>query len=180
MAGRCAAADAAGPVARVSEVGVERVVADKGYHSKESVRYLTEVGVRTVIAEPERKRQKWSGQSAEQAAVYGNRRRLDTNVGKRLLKRRGEVIERSFAHLYETGGMRRVHLRGKQNIAKRVLLHAAGFNLSLILRIILGVGTARQAADLPTALSFLLIQLLAAVQTKTDACDPVRKGMAVS
>ncbi len=106
MAGRCAEADAAGPVARVSEVGVERVVADKGYHSKESVRYLAEVGVRTVIAEPERKRQKWSGQSAEQAAVYGNRRRMDTNVGKRLLKRRGEVIERSFAHLYDTGGMR--------------------------------------------------------------------------
>jgi transposase len=148
MAGQAAQADAVGPVQRVSEVGVERVVADKGYHSKQVLQNLADVGVRTVIAEPERKRQKWSGQSAAQAAVFANRRRMDTQTAKALMRRRGELIERSFAHLYDTGGMRRVHLRGKNNIAKRALIHAAAFNLSLILRQILRVGTARQAADL--------------------------------
>ena len=148
MAGQAAPADAVGPVETVSEVGVERVVADKGYHSKQVLQDLAEVGVRTVIAEPERKRQKWAGQSAAQAAVYANRRRMDTHTAKALMRRRGELIERSFAHLYDTGGMRRVHLRGKNNIAKRALIHAAAFNLSLILRQMLRVGTARQAADL--------------------------------
>jgi len=159
MAGQAAQADAVGPVETVSEVGVERVVADKGYHSKQVLQDLAEVGVRTVIAEPERKRQKWSGQSAAQTAVYANRRRMDTQTAKALMRRRGELIERSFAHLYDTGGMRRVHLRGKSNIAKRALIHAAAFNLSLILRQILRVGTARQAADLFAALCFAFLQL---------------------
>ena len=114
-----------------------------------------------MIAEPERKRQKWSGQQAAQAAVYGKRRRLNTDSTKALLRKRGELIERSFAHVYDTGGMRRVHLRGKDNIAKRVLIHAAAFNLSLILRQIFGVGTARQAASLATAACFLFLLLVA-------------------
>src|SRR6202163_3551529 len=160
--GQAAQADAVGPVETVSEAGVERVVADKGYHSKQALQdlaELAEVGVRTVIAEPDRKRQKWSGQRAAQASVYANRRRLNTQTAKVLMRRRGELIERSFAHLYDTGGMRRVHLRGKNNIAKRVLIHAAAFNLSLILRQMLGVGTARQAADLVAALCFAFLKL---------------------
>src|SRR5260370_900415 len=108
MAGQAAQADAAGPVEMVSEVGVERVVADKGYHSKQSLQDLAEVGVRTVIAEPERKRQKWSGQSAAQAAVYANRRRLDTQTAQALMRRRGELSERTLAQLHDTGGMRKV------------------------------------------------------------------------
>jgi len=95
LAGQAAQADAVGPVETVSEVGVERVVADKGYHSKQALQdlaELAEVGVRTVIAEPERKRQKWPGQSAAQAAVYANRRRLDTKSAKALMRRRGELI----------------------------------------------------------------------------------------
>ena len=76
-----------------------------------------------------------------------SRRRLQTEAAKAWMRRRGERIERSFAHLYETGGMRRVHLRGKNNLAKRLLIYAAAFNLSLILRQMLGTGTARQAAD---------------------------------
>jgi transposase len=159
MAGQPAAAQAVGPIEMVSDVGVERVVGDKGYHSKSRLQDLAEVGVRTVISEPERKRQKWEGQRAAQAAVYANRRRLETKTGKALMRRRGELIERSFAHLYDTGGMRRVHLRGKENIAKRVLLHASGFNLSLILRVVMGVGTARQAADLLTAAWFVFLRL---------------------
>ncbi len=174
MAGQAAQADAAGAVEMVSEVGVERVVADKGYHSKQSLQDLAEVGVRTVIAEPERKRQKWSGQSAAQAAVYANRRRLDTQTAKALMRRRGELIERTFAHLYDTGGMRRVHLRGKNNIAKRALIHAAAFNLSLILRQMLGVGTARQAADLIAALCFAFLKLIQAGNGTLLAIEPRR------
>ncbi len=174
MAGQAAQADAAGPVEMVSEVGVERVVGDKGYHSKQSLQDLAEVGVRTVIAEPERKRQKWSGQSAAQAAVYANRRRLDTQTAKALMRRRGELIERTFAHLYDTGGMRRVHLRGKNNIAKRALIHAAAFNLSLILRRMLGVGTARQAADLIAALCFAFLKLIQAGNGTLLAIEPRR------
>ncbi len=165
MAGQEAVAGAVGWIEVVSEVGVERVVADKGYHSKKALRDLAGVGVRTMIAEPERKRQKWDGQSAAQAAVYANRRRLETKTAKALMRKRGELIERSFAHLYDTGGMRRVHLRRKDNIAKRVLLHAAAFNLSLILRQMLGVGTARQAADLLTALCFAILRLTQAAKT---------------
>ena len=172
MAGRAAQADAVGPVETVSEVGVERVVADQGYHSKQTLQDLAEVGVRTVIAEPERKRQKWAGQDAAQAAVYANRRRLGTQTAKALMRRRAEVVERSFAHLYDTGGMRRVHLRKRDNIAKRVLIHAAAFNLSLILRQILRVGTARQAADLFAALCFALLRLTQATETVLPVIRP--------
>jgi transposase len=174
MAGQAAQADAVGPVAIVSEVGVERVVADKGYHSKQTLQDLAEVGVRTVIAEPDRKRQRWDGQEAAQAAVYANRRRLETKTAKALMRRRGELIERSFAHLYDTGGMRRVHLRGKENIAKRTLIHAAAFNLSLILRQILKAGTARQAADLVAALCFAFLKLTQAENTALAAMEPRR------
>jgi len=172
LAGQAAHADAVGPVAAVSEAGVERVVADKGYHSKQVLENLAGVGVRTVIAEPERKRQQWTGQSAAQAAVYANRRRLNTKTAKALMKRRGELVERSFAHMYDTGGMRRVHLRKRNNIAKRVLIHAAAFNLSLILRQVLGVGTARQAADLLAALYRAFLRLTQATETAPVVIRP--------
>jgi hypothetical protein len=96
---------------------------------------------------PEKKpkgRRDWQGQRAEQQAVYENRRRVRGKYGKSLLRRRGELIERSFAHCYETGGMRRCHLRGRENILKRQLVHVGAFNLSLILRKLLGAGTPRE------------------------------------
>src|SRR5438128_1551130 len=80
---------------------------------------------------------------AEQA-VYANRRRVRGEYGKSLLRRRSELVERSFAHCYETGGMRRCHLRGRENILKRQLVHVGAFNLSLILRQLLGAGTPRE------------------------------------
>jgi IS5 family transposase len=92
-AGQEAEADAAAPVTAVSEVGVERVVADKGYDSQLLLQELAEVGVRTLIAEPERRRQRWEGQRAAQAAGYANRR-LKTESGTALMKRRGPLIER--------------------------------------------------------------------------------------
>ena len=101
---------------------------------------LGQAAVRTYIPEPNRRR-KWDGKAEEQRAVYANRRRVQGHHGKHLLKKRGELIERSFAHCYETGGMRRTHLRGRENILKRQLVHVCAFNLSLIFRLTLGAGT---------------------------------------
>ena len=134
--------------------GMEDVVADKGYHSGAMLEDLRAIGVRPYLPEPQRGRRHWQGKPDEQAAVYGNRRRLRGERGKQLLRRRGELLERSFAHVYDTGGMRRTHLRGHRNILKRLLLHVAAFNLSLILRREIGVGTPRGLEDLRNRLFF--------------------------
>src|SRR5271155_3046976 len=86
----------------------------------------------------------WEGKSEEQQAVYANRRRMNRSYGQQLLRKRGELIERSFAHCYDTGGMRRTHLRGHQNILKRLLIHIGAFNLSLIFRTRWGSSTPRE------------------------------------
>jgi transposase len=115
--------------------GISEVVADKGYHSGATVMAAEQSGVRTYIPEPKRAQQRnWEGKAEQQRAVYGNRRRVSGHHGKRLLKKRGELIERSFAHCYETGGMRRTHRRWRENILKRQLIHVSAFNLSLIFR----------------------------------------------
>src|SRR6202162_1013388 len=125
--------------------GIEELVTDKGYHSGAVVQRVKSYEVRTYIPEKKPKgRRNWQGQRAEQQAVYENRRRVRGEYGKSLLRRRGELIERSFAHCYETGGMRRCHLRGRENILKRQLVHVGAFNLSLILRKLLGAGTPRE------------------------------------
>ncbi len=120
------------------------VVCDKGYHSNATMVELKRSGMRSYVAEPGRRgRRRWKGKREAQKAVYGNRRRLRGANGKRLMRRRGELVERSFAHCYETGGMRRLHLRGRENIGKRLLIHAAGFNLSLLMRHRFKVGKPR-------------------------------------
>ena len=123
--------------------GMEEVVADKGYHSDDVVLGLEEVGLRSYVSEPERGRRCWRGARSAQRAVYANRRRARGARGERLQRLRGERVERSFAHMYETGGMRRTHLRGRANILKRLLIHACGFNLGRLLRQIVGWGTPR-------------------------------------
>jgi len=128
---------------RVNPEGPAEVVTDKGYHSNEVVAGLQHAGVRSYISEPERGPRKWEGKRAAQAAVYANRRRIRGKRGKALLRRRGELVERSFAHVYGTGGMRRTHLRKHENILKRLVIHVSAFNLSLILRRELKVGTPR-------------------------------------
>ena len=122
---------------------VREIVADKGYHSNEVLVDLQAVGVRSYVSEPDRGHRDWSKAPEAQAPVYANRRRIRGNRGKRLLRRRGELIERSFAHAYETGGLRRTHLRGHRNILKRLLIHIAGFNLGVLFRHLIGVGTPR-------------------------------------
>lgn len=124
--------------------GVAEVVADKGYHSGAVLQDLHGIDCRSYIPEPERGRRNWEGKAEEQKQVYANRRRIRGERSKRLQRQRSELTERSMAHLYETGGLRRVHLKGRDNILKRLLVHAAGFNLALILRKLVGVGKPRQ------------------------------------
>jgi transposase len=123
--------------------GMREVVADKGYHSDDVVLGLAEVGLRGYVSEPDRGRRRWRGQDAARRAVYANRRRARGERGQRLQRMRGERVERSFAHLYETGRMRRTHLRGHSNILKRLLIHAGAFNLGRLLRHLVGIGTPR-------------------------------------
>jgi transposase len=123
--------------------GLLEVVGDKGYHSNQSLVDLEAAGVRSYISEPDRGRRNWKKNPEARDAVYRNRRRIRGTRGKRLLRLRGERLERPFAHLYETGGMRRVHLRGHTNMRKRLLIHTAGFNLGLLMRQLIGVGTPR-------------------------------------
>lgn len=149
--------------------GIEELVGDKGYHSNQSLVDLEAVGVRSYIAEPDRGRRNWKKHPAARDAVYRNRRRIRGARGLRLLRLRGERLERPFAHLYETGGMRRLYLRGHTNIRKRLLIHAGGFNLGLLLRQLIGVGTPRGLQGRLTAarMSLLvLIRLLGASVTR--------------
>ena len=127
----------------VNERGVEELVADKGYHSGATLVALHGESVRSYIPEPERGRRQWQGRETEQQRVYANRRRVRGRRGKQLQKLRSELTERSFAHMYETGGMRRTHLRGRDNILKRLLIHAVGFNLALMIRTKHGIGKPR-------------------------------------
>ncbi len=113
---------------QLSPQGLQEVVADKGYHSNDVLTDLTALEMRSYINEPDRGRRKWCGKRRQQQAVYGNRRRMRGERGKRLSRLRGERVERSFAHLYETGRMRRTHLRGHEIILKRLLLHGGAFN----------------------------------------------------
>ena len=119
------------------------LVADKGYHSNSILTQRAEAGMRTYICEPDRGRRKWKAKSKEQKVVYGNRRRIRGDRGRRLLRSRSEKLERSFAHCYTTGGLRRVHVRGMENVRKRLLIHTAAFNLGLVLRQQFGFGTPR-------------------------------------
>jgi transposase len=152
---------------------VNDLVADKGYHSRDKVRELNDVGFRTYISEPDRPPQGWIDQHAERDAVYANRRRIRGARGQRLLRKRGELLERPSAHLYETGGMRRTHLRGHDNILKRLLLHASACNLGLWMRTACGVGTPRGLQGRAVALGAMITVLCAFIDdVKTTIWPP--------
>jgi len=148
---------------------------------------IKEKEVRTYI--PEKKqagKRHWKGKEKEQQAVYQNRQRVRGKYGKSLLKRRGEFVERSFAHCYETGAMRRCTLRGTKNILKRQLIHVGAFNISLVLRKMLGAGTPRElknrALNLILRLFARLISLCGAGRRLTACNDevfPQRDGCCV-
>jgi transposase len=159
-----AVAEVAGEQApEVQAEGVQEVVADRGYHSNEVVLGMGEMQVRTYIAEPERGPRNWEGKAAEKAAVYANRRRVRGPRGKRLQSRRGERIERNFAHQFDTGGMDRLWVRGKDNIHKKVLLQAVACNLALLMRSLHGAGKPKAAHDQLQEAILATLAFLAAV-----------------
>ena len=123
------------------------LVADKGYHSRGVLKDLDGGAWKTRIAEPQRKVfSRWHGDEAARGAVYANRNRLRSSVGKAAMRRRAEIAERSFAHNLERGGMRRTWLRGRENVHKRYLIHVAGHNLGILMRHLIGAGTPKEAA----------------------------------
>ena len=167
------AREAAEPEPGVNLAGIEEVVTDKGYHSGPALVAMKAAGVRTYI--PEKKqpgKRHWIGKKDEQQAVYANRQRVAGNHGKSLLRKRGELIERSFAHCYETGAMRRTHLRGHENILKRQLIHVGAFNLSLIFRALIGAGTPRELKNRLARLVFVLEHLLASLRQPNHRSNP--------
>jgi len=121
---------------------INEAAADKGYHAAEALEMCDFLEVRTYIPEPRRAhRSRWAGKSLEvQRAVSGNRRRVRRAKGKALQRRRSEVVERSFAHICDTGGARRSWLRGLVNVTKRYLIAAAAHNLGRLLRLVSGIG----------------------------------------
>jgi transposase len=122
-------------------------VADKGYHSRMLLKDLDGSPWRSRIAEPQRTSfSRWHGDEEARRAVYNNRVRLRSAVGKQALRKRAEIVERSFAHVLDRGGMRRTWLRGRENIHKRYLIHVAGHNLGLLMRLLIGAGTPKEAA----------------------------------
>jgi transposase len=136
---------------------IDEVVADKGYHSNQVLVDLAALDLRTYIAEPDRGRRSWKKKAAARDAVHANRRRIQGARGLALLRRRSERLERPNAHLYETGAMRRTHLRGHANILKRLVVHAGGFNLSLLMRTLFGIGTPRSLQGRLAAVVALVI-----------------------
>ncbi len=145
---------------------IEEVVADKGYHSNDVLGDLAEVEIRTYISEPDRGRRRWKGKERARLAVHGNRRRVRGRRGKALLRQRGELLERPFAHCFETGGMRRTHLRTHEKILKRLLIHTAGFNLARVMEKLIGIGKPRrlgEGLDLPSILCRLLTALFESI-----------------
>jgi transposase len=148
----------------INERGVEEAVLDKGYHSSEVLIDLHQGGVRSYIPEPDRGKRNWDGKELEKKRVEANRRRTQGERGKALQRLRSEHVERSFAHMYETGAMRRVHLRGRKNILKRLLFHAVAFNVALLVRKLHGMGKPRTFQCLSTSIS-MLISLLRLLDT---------------
>ena len=141
------------------------VVADKGYHKGELILRLEKAGFRTYIPEPKVPGgRRWTNKAPELVkAVKNNRRRSKRQKAKQLHRLRGEMLERTFAHLCETGAHRRTRLRGRDNVSKRYLIHAAAANLGLVLRTILGHGTPRGIAEMAVAFLTLMLRLTRAV-----------------
>ena len=133
------------------------LVADKGYHSRAVLKTLDAGGWKTRIAEPKQSGfSRWHGDDKARAVVYANRIRLGSMIGKQAMRRRAEIVERSFAHNLDRGGMRRTWLRGRENVHKRYLVHVAGHNLGILMRLLIGAGTPREAAEAAMAFIFVL------------------------
>jgi hypothetical protein len=121
------------------------LVADKGYHSRDGLKALEDGLWKSRVAEKKATGvSRWHGDEDARRAVYNNRARLRSGAAKEAFKLRAERVERSFALTLDRGGMRRAWLRGGENLKKRYLVHVAGYNLGLIMRLLVGAGTPRE------------------------------------
>jgi len=145
-------------------------VMDKGYHSNEVVVAIESIGKRSYISEPNRGRRRWRGDEDTKQAVYANRRRIKGRRGRRLMRRRGEMLERPFAHCLETGAMRRVFLRGRENIEKRYQIQVAAFNIGILMRALFGKGTPRGLQGCAAAVSRLCSLLASVMRVVIHTC----------
>ena len=165
------------------------LVADKGYHSREGLKDLEDGPWKSRIAEKKAAGvSRWRGDEEARRAVYNNRARLRSAVAKEAFKLRAELVERSFALTLDRGGMRRAWLRGRENLRKRYLVHVAGYNLGLIMRLLVGAGTPREflarasahLLALATANGAALVVLIIASGTETAmlvvSCEPEPSG----
>jgi transposase len=157
-----------------SEVVIKEAAADKGYHAAETIETCDFLDIRTYIPEPKRaEKAKLPGRSIkERRAVGNNRRRVKRDKSKALQRRRSEVVERTFAHICETGGSRRSHLRGMVNVTKRYLIAVAAHNLGRILRQLTGIGKPRvlqTGGSVSPLLHFVAYSLLGVLRAATSA-----------
>jgi hypothetical protein len=133
------------------------LVGDKGYHSRQTLKRLDRV-FRSRISEPKvTGLRNWQGDHEARKAAYANRVRISSAKGKKMLRKRGEMVERSFAHCLDRGGMRRTYLRGSENIEKRYSIHVAGFNLGILMRSMFGFGTPKGWAEAPCSFVFTFV-----------------------
>ena len=136
------------------------VIADKGYHSRDGLKALDGGPWKSRISEPKRDEfSRWHGDDQARRAVYNNRTRLLSGVARQAFKLPAELVERGFALILDRGGMRRTWLRGRENVHKRYLIHVAGYNLGLIMRLLTGAGTPREFSAGVVALLFALGEL---------------------
>ena len=158
------------------------LVADKGYHSREGLKDLEDGVWRSRIAEKKVKGvNRWRGDADARRAVYNNRARLRSGAAKEAFKLRAELVERSFALTLDRGGMRRSWLRGRENLHKRYLVHVAGYNLGLIMRLLAGAGTPREfLARVAAHLLVVTTAEGATIVILAVATDPKAEILAVS
>jgi len=140
-----AAANLATVAAAPTAEDPSELIADKGYHSRDGLKDLEDGPWKSRIAEKKGTGvSRWRGDAEARRAVYNNRARLRSGVAKEAFRLRAELVERSFALTLDRGGMRRAWLRGRENLRKRYLVHVAGYNLGLIMRLLVGAGTPRE------------------------------------
>lgn len=148
-----------------SEQAIGEVVGDKGYHKIETIGWTDENGIDTYLPEKKQKGEhNWNKYSEHQKEAYElNEQRVKSEYGRKLLRRRGELVERSFAHLCETGGGRRTYLRGAEETAKYLLLRALAYNLGVLMRTLFGVGKPKVLQDAQKALIEAILTILRAM-----------------
>jgi len=165
-----------------SDATIEEVAADKGYHAADTIEMCEFLEVRSYIPEPRRRHpSRWADKPDEhRRAVVNNRRRVKRDKSKKLQRRRSEVVERTFAHICDTGGARRSWLRGLVNVTKRYLMAAAAHNLGRLMRLLNGIGKPKslQGEGVLAALAQLLMARLTSIggclsDTIARSADPL-------